>query len=259
MLKVGFAKTNINPTLGIGMRGYYIPRYAKGFLDDLEVRALAITDDTKTVIFMEADLCAVDNDIVAECKTAICEKTGVAEENIFLGATHTHTGPLMSNEGVRFDVDEAQLSEYRSFLISRIIDAAVLSLADIKPAKMGFAVGYLPEYDGVPEKRKEYLESAMQLVYTRKAYPFFMHGDIPSLRGVGYRRYFPATSEGAVYTVPFEGKTYIYMDFFKETTLSYILSGEVVPVEKSDAITFEVKDGTLFATGEKGYAVFVMK
>ena len=124
---------------------------------------------------------------------------------------------------------------------------------------MGFVAGYLPEYDGAPQIRKNVLESAMELIYTRKAYPFFMDGDISSLRGVGYRRYFPATSEGTVYTVPFEGKTYIYMDFFKETTLSYVLSGKAVLVEKSDAITFEVKDGTLFATGEKGYAVFVMK
>ena len=28
-LKVGFSKVNINPPLGIGIRGYYIPRYAK--------------------------------------------------------------------------------------------------------------------------------------------------------------------------------------------------------------------------------------
>ena len=29
-LKVGYAKVNINPPLGIGIRGYYVPRFAKG-------------------------------------------------------------------------------------------------------------------------------------------------------------------------------------------------------------------------------------
>ena len=36
-LKIGYAQANINPPLGIGIEGYYVPRYAKGFLDDLLV------------------------------------------------------------------------------------------------------------------------------------------------------------------------------------------------------------------------------
>ena len=30
-LKVGYSQVNINPPLGIGMEGYYVPRFAKGF------------------------------------------------------------------------------------------------------------------------------------------------------------------------------------------------------------------------------------
>ena len=36
-LNVGFAEVNMNPPLGIDVAGYYVPRFAKGFLDDLEV------------------------------------------------------------------------------------------------------------------------------------------------------------------------------------------------------------------------------
>ena len=35
-LKVGFSRVNVNPPLGIGVCGYYIPGFAKGFLDDLQ-------------------------------------------------------------------------------------------------------------------------------------------------------------------------------------------------------------------------------
>ena len=35
-LKVGYAGVNINPPLGCGVYGYFIPRFAKGFLDELE-------------------------------------------------------------------------------------------------------------------------------------------------------------------------------------------------------------------------------
>ena len=34
--KAGYASININPPLGIGIYGYYVPRFAKGFLDDLD-------------------------------------------------------------------------------------------------------------------------------------------------------------------------------------------------------------------------------
>ncbi len=125
--------------------------------------------------------------------------------------------------------------------------------------QMGFAAGYLPLYDGQPHIRKEMLEFAMHIVGTRKAYPFFRSGDISSAHGVAYRKYFPASSEGSVYAVPYDGKTYIYMDFFKDTTLSFPVTGDVSLFEKSDLVTFEVRDGILLAKGKKGYAVFVTK
>ena len=40
---VGYAEVNINPPLGIGMHGYYVPRYAKGFIDDLTASAIALS------------------------------------------------------------------------------------------------------------------------------------------------------------------------------------------------------------------------
>ena len=36
-LKIGFARLNINPMLGVSISGYFIERRAEGFLDDIEV------------------------------------------------------------------------------------------------------------------------------------------------------------------------------------------------------------------------------
>ncbi len=144
-LKVGFAKTNIDPPLGIGIRGYYIPRYAKGFLDSLYVRAIAVANEDKTALILNVDFCGIDNDLVATCHRLIKEETGIAEDNIFMGATHTHTGPMTSEVGSPFPVDAEMLKEYAQFFVSRVLDAVKLALADLKPAKMGFAVGNAPE------------------------------------------------------------------------------------------------------------------
>ena len=40
-LKVGFSRVNINPPLGIAVDGYFVERFAKGFLDDLETEVIA--------------------------------------------------------------------------------------------------------------------------------------------------------------------------------------------------------------------------
>ena len=144
-LKVGFSKVNINPPLGIGIRGYYIPRYAKGFLDDLYVRAIAVADEEKTVLIVNVDFCGIDNDLVAKCHRLINEETKIPTENIFMGATHTHTGPLTSPVGVPFEVDAEVLAEYSRFFVTRVLDSVKLALADLAPAKMGFAVGRAPE------------------------------------------------------------------------------------------------------------------
>lgn len=142
--QVGYANVNINPPLGIGMMGYYIPRYAKGFLDDLEASALALSLAEKTILLVSVDTCLIETYLCERYCAKIEEATGVPKENVFLSATHTHTGPFLTDTG-RFPVDVEQIDDYANFLESRLADLAVLALADRKTAKMGFIQGWAPE------------------------------------------------------------------------------------------------------------------
>ena len=83
-LKVGFAKVNINPMLGIGVYGYYVPRYASGFLDDLEASALALSCGDKPVLIINVDNCGIKTDVVKRYLTAISKASGILAENIFI-------------------------------------------------------------------------------------------------------------------------------------------------------------------------------
>ena len=50
-LSAGFARVNITPMMGIGIVGYFVPRFADGVLDELYINALALqAGDTKTVL-----------------------------------------------------------------------------------------------------------------------------------------------------------------------------------------------------------------
>ena len=142
--QVGYGKVNINPMLGIAVRGYYIPRYAKGFLDDLEAHALALSLGEETVVLISVDNCAIDTSQAAAYMSRIRQASGVPADKIFLSATHTHTGPDLKVPDI-FEADAQMIHTYVDFLGQRLADVAQLALADRKPAKMGFIQGWAPE------------------------------------------------------------------------------------------------------------------
>ena len=142
--KVGFARVNINPMLGIAMEGYYVPRFAKGFLDDLEANALALACAGRRILMISVDCCGIEANLSRRYRRAIAEATDLPAENIFLSATHTHTGPALTRLDM-FETDDAPIERYAAFLQERLCDAARLALADLKPARMGFCVGRAPD------------------------------------------------------------------------------------------------------------------
>ncbi|MBQ7033416.1 MAG: hypothetical protein IJN25_07150 [Clostridia bacterium] len=124
--------------------------------------------------------------------------------------------------------------------------------------RLGFACGYLPVYDGVPEKRLQHLTHAGLLNSTRKVYPTFMDGDLTKVRGIAYKKYFvQSTDRASFYTITFEGKTYVYVDFIEEKTLEIPCSGAVSLYEKSNDVSYEVENSTIIVKGTNGYAVFI--
>ena len=141
--QVGFAAVNINPPLGIGVSGYYVPRFAKGILDDLEVSATVLACNEKQIALISVDACGVDTVLVERYTAAIERATGIPAQNIFLSATHTHTGGLLLPTDA-FAADEEVIRKYAEFVGERIVDAVILAKADCKPAKMGYIVGYAP-------------------------------------------------------------------------------------------------------------------
>ena len=143
-LKVGYASVNINPPLGIGVYGYYVPRFAKGFLDDLMASTLALSCGEKTLFMISTDAGAVPGIIVDRIIKGVEDATGISAQNVYISATHTHTSPSITPPA-GFKADEKVIAEYADFFVSRVIDCAKLALEDLKPAKMGYAVGKAPD------------------------------------------------------------------------------------------------------------------
>lgn len=139
ILKVGYAKVNITPMMGIPVAGYFIERLADGVLDNLHARAVALNQNGKTILMMAVDHCGLVEGFQKPTREAVSKELGVPEENIYIHATHTHTGPVVEPTS-----DNPLIIEYISFLRKRIIDAFRFAIADLKPAKMGIGVGNAP-------------------------------------------------------------------------------------------------------------------
>ena len=143
-LKAGFSRVNINPTLGIAVSGYYVPRFASGILDDLYANCLTVEKDGTTVALISIDNVGINKDVLAEYGAYIEARSGVSAENLFFHCTHTHTGPCTVHNP-EFACDDAPIDQYREFLKQRLGDAVVLALQTMRPARLGFAVGYAPD------------------------------------------------------------------------------------------------------------------
>ncbi len=130
--------------LGIGVAGYYVPRYASSILDDLEASALALSLGSETVLLASVDISGIERSLSERFCREMASAAGIPEDHIFLTATHTHTGPMLRVTG-SFPVDERLIGEYVTFLGRRLRDLAALAVQDMKPARMGFACGEAPD------------------------------------------------------------------------------------------------------------------
>ena len=141
---VGYAQLNINPNLGIDISGYYVPRFAKGILDDLQTSALALSHGNTTVLLISVDILGIDFELSLQYRQGISTATGVPAENIFLSATHSHTAASLNDRTFPAEkVDD--VNAYIRFLGNRLADAAQLAIADLRPAKMGYCVANAPD------------------------------------------------------------------------------------------------------------------
>ena len=150
-LSAGFARVNITPMMGIGIVGYFVPRFAEGVLDDLYVIALALEAGGEKTVLLTLDNCGISRLVAMDYAASISEATGVPADAIVLHCTHTHTAPAIIDPGMPeplngafSSVDPQKEKAYYEFVRTRLCDAAQFALADLKRAKMGYGIGEAP-------------------------------------------------------------------------------------------------------------------
>ena len=151
----GAATADISPATSQFLYGYpHVERWSTGLHDPLTSSALALDDGKTCLLFIANDILYVHKGIVARARQRISRSTGVPEKHIMITATHTHSGPVVSNRGPgSYDkvVPDADPT-YLAILENGIVQAGETAFWARRPAEIGMAVARV---EGIGTNRRD--------------------------------------------------------------------------------------------------------
>lgn len=138
MFQAGVGTSVVTPPVGTSLAGYFHERFSTGVHDDLLAKALVMDDGATRVAIVVCDLLHVEGEQVAKAREMASAKTGIPPQNIWISATHTHTGPETSPRKHMVTINEA----YLAALPQMIADAIIRANKDLRPAVLRLGEEY---------------------------------------------------------------------------------------------------------------------
>ncbi len=132
--------SNITPKLGAHMAGYFSDRLADDVHDELHAKAIVLENEETALAVVVLDLIVILKEDADILKARASELSGIPAENIFVSATHTHTGPAPCGL-----LGAPRDEEYMAWLPGKAADAVKLAQNRLQPARFGHASGTCPE------------------------------------------------------------------------------------------------------------------
>ena len=132
-LQVGFAKINITPDYSVGLGGYSDAetRRSEGFIDYIYITCIAVSEGQETILLYTLDNCAADKNVADQIRAMAFNGTGIAEDKIFVGATHSHSCPSLSVSS-----SDTAGAKYFQQVKDAAQEAAEKAVADLAPAQL---------------------------------------------------------------------------------------------------------------------------
>ena len=130
-LRVGFGRVDVTPDFSVGLAGYYNAetRRSTDVVDPLYITCIAITEEEETVLMLTADTLGLGGANLATFRSSVSSATGIAQDKIFVGATHCHSAPDLS-------IGDEQCEKYKTLFFDSAGKAALAALEDRSPATL---------------------------------------------------------------------------------------------------------------------------
>ncbi|MBT5708636.1 MAG: hypothetical protein HOI66_20160 [Verrucomicrobia bacterium] len=146
--QVGLARESILPTEPIWMSGYASrDRPAEGTpRTELWAKATVLKDAANRIgVILSLDILGFGSDVSTAICSAIMEKASLERSQIFINASHTHTGPVVGNNlGSMYffsEVEAEKIERYTEFLIEQSVSAVTRALQGLQDATLSYGIG----------------------------------------------------------------------------------------------------------------------
>lgn len=134
-LEIGLSRINATPGYAVNLYGYGEEslRFTSSFTHYLYITCIAARYGEDTVLMYTLDICSLRNEALTRLKEAAVKGSGLPEENIVFGATHTHSGPSLY-------YSSAANLKYQEEYYQMVEKAAADAIADLAPATVSSTV-----------------------------------------------------------------------------------------------------------------------
>ncbi len=144
-IKIGWSKKDISIDGPVLLQGQMYMRVNEGTYDPLYATALCLENDGTAVVFCTLDLVNIRDGINSRVYEIVeKECPGLSHNNIIIGVTHTHAGPVLA-ETPETTPDGAPIYsgiKARDFVIERTAEAIIEAYKNRKEGAIAFGYGY---------------------------------------------------------------------------------------------------------------------
>ena len=150
-MKIGFAKSDVTPRVGVELCGFgpFRCRHSIGIRDNLWARGMAMEQAGRRVLAISCDLVGLSLDITQRIRAQIRTVTGLSDDDILICCSHTHSGPATGCY-IGWGAPDAP---YIETLHMRIAKAGIAAVQNLQEAELCHAevpctgIGLNREYD----------------------------------------------------------------------------------------------------------------
>lgn len=143
--KAGVAKIKITPEKPMWMMGYASRnKPATGTMIELWAKALALEDpDGTRAVLITIEVSNTYRDLSNRVCEQLADKYQLPRKSIAIGATHTHSGPVVGHRAYfLFDEEQQRLKEeYDETLERKMVAVAGQAIEDLSPCRLTWSVG----------------------------------------------------------------------------------------------------------------------
>ena len=142
-MRIGVGTAIITPdTMPVHLAGFIEPQVAHEVRDDLEVRAVYVTNDAVAVCLLVCDLMGMSHHFADPVRAAVGTAIGLERGAVLTSCVHTHAGPstMAGTEALGWPTPEG----YLDLLVERCVAAAVEAKAGAEDVTLRFGRWALP-------------------------------------------------------------------------------------------------------------------